>query len=161
MTNLEDLIGGQVALAQKSGTPVKNHMLKLMGFFKEVENNEVELDVNTQNKIVFKSLTKEFPGFKVTYNLGNKTLTLTQLMKELKFFELMLNDGKLVQEKLEANLVMGPSSSKRKQKAKGKKKPTKSSVPPHVDRKKTKKLKDPKKNDCFFYNRKGHFGLIK
>ncbi|MBA0709137.1 hypothetical protein Golax_024197, partial [Gossypium laxum] len=34
------------------------------------------------------------------------------------------------------------------------KKPTKSLVPPRVDRKKAKKLKDPKKIKCFFCNRK-------
>ncbi|KAK5784986.1 hypothetical protein PVK06_039527 [Gossypium arboreum] len=67
------------------------------------------------------------------YNLGIKMLTLTKLMKELKSYELILNGGKLVQEKPEANLAVGPSSSKGKQKAKGKKKLTKSSVLPRVD----------------------------
>ncbi|MBA0845236.1 hypothetical protein Goarm_023086 [Gossypium armourianum] len=33
-------------------------------------------------------------------------------MKELQSSELILNGGKSVQEKLEANLAMGPSSSK-------------------------------------------------
>ncbi|XP_012458222.1 uncharacterized protein LOC105779016 [Gossypium raimondii] len=107
---LEDLLGGQV----KPDTPVKEHMLKLMGLFAEVEDNGAELDVNTQIEIVFKSLTNEFASFKDAYNLGNKTFTLTQLMKELQFYELMLNGGKLIQEKPEANLAMGPSSSKGK-----------------------------------------------
>ncbi|MBA0577309.1 hypothetical protein Golob_027984, partial [Gossypium lobatum] len=59
-------------------------MLKLMGFFVEVEDNGAELDVNTQNEIVFKSLTNEFASFRAIYNLGNKVLTLTQLIKELQ-----------------------------------------------------------------------------
>ncbi|KAK5802717.1 hypothetical protein PVK06_030334 [Gossypium arboreum] len=120
MTNLEDLLGGQVVLAlqsvilklmnsqQKTGTLVKEHMLKLMGFFVVAENNGVELEVNTQIEIVFKSLTKEFVGFRVSYNLGNKALTLTQLIKELKSYKLMLNGGKSVQEKPEANLLWAP-----------------------------------------------------
>ncbi|MBA0839480.1 hypothetical protein Goarm_005194 [Gossypium armourianum] len=33
-------------------------------------------------------------------------------MEELQSYELMLDGGKLVQEKPEANLVVGPSSSK-------------------------------------------------
>ncbi|MBA0760167.1 hypothetical protein Gotri_022930 [Gossypium trilobum] len=49
-------------------------MLKLMEFFVEAEDNGVELDVNTQIEIVFKSLTKEFVGFRVTYNLGIRCL---------------------------------------------------------------------------------------
>ncbi|KAK5770876.1 hypothetical protein PVK06_047033 [Gossypium arboreum] len=59
MTNLEDLLGGQVILArqyaitnlinsqQKPNTQIKEHMLKLMGFFAEVEDNGPKLDVNT------------------------------------------------------------------------------------------------------------------
>ncbi|KAH1097831.1 hypothetical protein J1N35_014752 [Gossypium stocksii] len=88
-------------------------MLKLMGFFTEVEDNGAELDMNMQIEITFKSLTKEFASFRAIYNLGNK-------------------------------------------KAKGKKKPNKPSVPPHVDKKKAKKSKDPKKIKCFFCNKKGH-----
>ncbi|XP_017632659.1 uncharacterized protein LOC108475181 [Gossypium arboreum] len=87
--NFEDSLGGQVALAQlsaitnlmnsqqKIGTPVKEHMLKLMGFFVEGEDNRAELDVNTQIEIVFKSLTKEFTSFRTAYNLGNKAHALT------------------------------------------------------------------------------------
>ena len=65
--------------------------------------------MNTQIEMVFKSLTKEFACFRADYNLGNKTFTLTQLMKELQSYELMLNCGRPVQEKAEANLAVGPS----------------------------------------------------
>ncbi|KAK5819248.1 hypothetical protein PVK06_024225 [Gossypium arboreum] len=65
-----------------------------MRFFAKEEDNGVKLDVNTQIEIVFKSLTKEFAGFRVAYNLGNKALTLTQLMKALQSYELILNCGK-------------------------------------------------------------------
>ncbi|KAK5825868.1 hypothetical protein PVK06_020743 [Gossypium arboreum] len=75
---------------------------------------------------------------------------MTQLMKELQSYELMLNGGKSFQEKHETNLAVGLSSSKGKQKAKGKKKPTKSLVPPRANRKKAKKSKDLKKIKCFF-----------
>ncbi|MBA0849630.1 hypothetical protein Goshw_018398 [Gossypium schwendimanii] len=67
-----------------------------MGFFTEADDNGDELDVNTLIKIVFKSLTKEFVGFRAAYNLGKKALTLTQLMKELQSYELMLNYGQLI-----------------------------------------------------------------
>ncbi|MBA0827959.1 hypothetical protein Goarm_012696, partial [Gossypium armourianum] len=56
---------------------------------------------------------------------------------------MVLNGGKSVQEKPKANLAMGPSSSKGERKAMEKKKPTKSLVPPRMDRKKAKKSKDP------------------
>ncbi|MBA0692703.1 hypothetical protein Goari_010240 [Gossypium aridum] len=56
MTNLEDLLEGQVALAQQTAitnlmnsqqkpyTLIKEHMLKLIGFIVEAEDNEAELD---------------------------------------------------------------------------------------------------------------------
>ncbi|KAH1129852.1 hypothetical protein J1N35_001230 [Gossypium stocksii] len=91
---------------QKIGTQVKEYMLKLMGFFAEVKGNKVELDVNMQIEIVFKSLTKKFSGFRVAYNLGNKALTLIQLMKELQSYELMLNGGKSVQKKPEVKSLI-------------------------------------------------------
>ncbi|KAH1129470.1 hypothetical protein J1N35_000848 [Gossypium stocksii] len=114
-------------------------MLKLMRLFAEAEDNGAELDLNTQIEIMFKSLTKELAGFRASYNLGNKVLMLTQLMKELQSYELVLNGGKPIQEELETKLVTGPSSSKGKQKVKGKKKPITSLVPPHMDRKKVKR----------------------
>ncbi|KAH1122564.1 hypothetical protein J1N35_005724 [Gossypium stocksii] len=123
-----------ISIQDKLNTPVKEHILKLMGFLAKANDNEVKLDLNTHIEIMFKSLTYEFTSFRATFNLGNKALTLTQLIKELQSYELMLNGGK--------------------QKAKAKKKLSKSSVPPHVDKKKTKKLKDPKKIKYFFYNRK-------
>ncbi|KAH1032038.1 hypothetical protein J1N35_044212 [Gossypium stocksii] len=85
-----------------------------MRFCMEAEDNGVELYVNTQILIMFKSLTNEFAGFRVAYILGSKALTLTQLMKEVQSYELMMNGGKPVQEKLEANLVVGSSSSEEK-----------------------------------------------
>ncbi|MBA0730159.1 hypothetical protein Golax_025695 [Gossypium laxum] len=71
-------------------------MLKLMGFFIEEKDNGAELKVNTQIEIVFKFLTNEFAGFRAAYNLWNKMFNLTQNMKELQSYVLMLNDGKSV-----------------------------------------------------------------
>ncbi|KAK5819647.1 hypothetical protein PVK06_024664 [Gossypium arboreum] len=140
---------------QKPDTPIKKHMLKLMGLFEEAEDNGAKLDVNTQIEIVFKSLTKEFAGFRASYNLGNKVLTLTHLMKELQSYELVLNGGKLVQEKLETNLVVGPSSSKGKQKAKGKKKLITSLVPPCMDRRRLRSQNILKRSNVSFTTGKG------
>ncbi|XP_040951016.1 protein arginine N-methyltransferase 1.1-like [Gossypium hirsutum] len=71
-----------------------------MGSSVEAKDIGVELDINTRIEIVFKSLTNVFVGFRVAYSLGNNALTLPQLMKELQYYELMLNGGKLVQEKV-------------------------------------------------------------
>ncbi|KAK5839726.1 hypothetical protein PVK06_008558 [Gossypium arboreum] len=76
MKILEDLLGGQVALARqsaitnlmnsqkKTSTSVNEHLLKLIGFFVESEDNGAKLDMNSQVEIVLKSLIQEFVGFR-------------------------------------------------------------------------------------------------
>ncbi|KAH1055674.1 hypothetical protein J1N35_033739, partial [Gossypium stocksii] len=84
IANLEDLLRGQVKLArqstiinllnsqQKPNTQIKEHFLGLMRFFAKKEDNRTEF-------------------FRVAYNLKNNLLTLTQLMKELQSYKLILN----------------------------------------------------------------------
>ena len=77
----------------KLGIPVKDHMLKLMAYFVEAKDDGASLEPKTQSDMVFSSLWKDF-GFRATYNLWEKELVLTQLMKQLLTCELMLNGGK-------------------------------------------------------------------
>ncbi|KAH1055726.1 hypothetical protein J1N35_033791 [Gossypium stocksii] len=59
--------------------------------------------------MVFRSLSKDFIGFWAAYNVGNKNLMLTQIMKELQSYELMLNGGQSIR-KAEANIIVTSSS---------------------------------------------------
>ena len=95
MDNLEDMFRGQEKLARqsaitnimnsrhKAGTPIKDHMIRLMGFFAEAADNGAEMDYNTQIEMVLQTLSKEFAGFKAAYNLATRELGLTELMKQL------------------------------------------------------------------------------
>ena len=74
-------------------TPIKNHMLMLMGFIVEAAKNGAEFYYNTRIDMVFKILSKHFVSFKAAYNLGNKEWGLTKLMRQLRAYELMINDG--------------------------------------------------------------------
>ncbi|KAH1055970.1 hypothetical protein J1N35_034035, partial [Gossypium stocksii] len=60
------------------------HMITLMGYFAEAMDNKANLDQKTQIRMLFKSMSKDFAYFPATYNLGNKNLTLTQLIKKLQ-----------------------------------------------------------------------------
>ncbi|GMN31357.1 hypothetical protein TIFTF001_049677 [Ficus carica] len=119
-------------------------MLKLVGFFAEAAENGVELDYNTQIKMVFKTLLKDFVGFKAAYNLGNKELGLTELMRQLQAYELMINDGVPVQSKGKANLVVatssGPLGNKKKKQKQRKQGASSSSIPPCHFKKTCKKF---------------------
>ncbi|GMN56927.1 hypothetical protein TIFTF001_026039 [Ficus carica] len=85
-------------------------MLMFMGFLAEAAENGAELDYNTQIEMVFKTLSKDFVGFKATYNLSNKELRLTERMRQLQASELMINDGVPIQSKGEAKLAVAKSS---------------------------------------------------
>ncbi|KAH1083091.1 hypothetical protein J1N35_022852 [Gossypium stocksii] len=98
LDKLEDMFRGQAIMARQLGitslmntqkkenTLVKDHMVTLMRYFVRAMDNEANLDQNTKIEMVFKSLSKDFIGFQAAYNLGNKNLMLTQLMKELQSY---------------------------------------------------------------------------
>ncbi|KAH1032426.1 hypothetical protein J1N35_044600 [Gossypium stocksii] len=131
---------------QKLGTTIKDYMITLMGYFTEAAYNKTNLDQNTQIKMVLKSLSNHYVSFRVPYNLRNKTLTFTKLMKELQCYELMLNGSQLVR-RAEANIVVA-SFSQRKGK-RTKKSIDKVSSLPQVERKRTRKPKDLPKSKFF------------
>ncbi|XP_040960251.1 uncharacterized protein [Gossypium hirsutum] len=109
LDKLEDMFTGQTVLARQSAitslmnpykkpsTPVKDHLITLLGYFSKAADNEINFDQKTQIEMVFKSLSKDFISFRGTYNLGNKNLMLTQLMKELQSDEFISNNGQSVQ----------------------------------------------------------------
>ncbi|KAH1082809.1 hypothetical protein J1N35_022570 [Gossypium stocksii] len=84
-------------------------MTTLMGYFVDVVDNEANLDQNSQIEMVFKSMSKDFVGFRASYNIGNKNPTLTQLMKELQSYKLILNSDQPVQ-RAEVKIVVTFSS---------------------------------------------------
>ncbi|GMN73248.1 hypothetical protein TIFTF001_052146 [Ficus carica] len=72
---------------QKVGTPIKEHMMKVMAYLSEAQTNGAEIDYATQLVIVFQTLSNDFDLFQASYNLNRKEMSLTELMKELQAFE--------------------------------------------------------------------------
>ena len=168
MDSLEQMFGGQETLARqtaitnimnskmKPGTPIKDHMLKLMGYFAEAKENGANLEPKIQSEMVFSSLSRDFVGFKAAYNLGEKELELTQLMKQLQSYEVMMNGGKPITG--EANLAVASTSGPiRGRKRKHAKEYMESSSTGPSKKKGKKKKKDVSKVLCFFCDNKGHF----
>ncbi|GMN73517.1 hypothetical protein TIFTF001_052191, partial [Ficus carica] len=99
MDNLEEMFGEQTIQAktdaikglmnyrQKVGTPIKEHMMKVMAYLSEAQTNGAEIDSATQLVMVFQTLSKDFDLFQASYNLNRKEMSLTELMKELQAFE--------------------------------------------------------------------------
>ncbi|GMN33999.1 hypothetical protein TIFTF001_046763 [Ficus carica] len=161
MDNLEEMFGEQTIQAktdvikglmncrQKVGTPIKEHMMKVMAYLSEAQTNGAEIDSATQLVMVFQTLSKDFDLFQASYNLNRKEMCLTELMKELQAFE---NIFKGFGSKAEANVAepSSPAPNPKRKKEKGKNKGKKLAVDAPATKKstKTKKRKvDPKKEE--------------
>ena len=93
MFNVEDMFGGQSVLVRQAvvrnlmnckhrpGTPIKDHMLTVIGYLAEAQSHGSEIDADTQMEIILESLPKEFIPFRTIFNLSGKNMFLTELMK--------------------------------------------------------------------------------
>ncbi|KAL5571276.1 hypothetical protein UlMin_020873 [Ulmus minor] len=167
MHNVEDMFGGQSVLVRqavipnlmnckhKHGTPIKDHMLTVIGYLVEAQSHGSEIDADTQMKMIFESLSKEFILFRTICNLSGNNMSLTELMKQLQAFESMIKS-----KGIEANLTEAGNSSKPSN-GKGKKfkqmASKTSSIPTSENKVKKKKKKNPKKAKCFACGKVGHF----
>ncbi|KAL2487227.1 Uncharacterized protein Adt_31983 [Abeliophyllum distichum] len=71
----------------KSRTPVKDHMLTMIGHFNVAENLGATIDANTQVDMVLNSLPYMFSQFIVDYHLHKMDMPLIELMNELQNVE--------------------------------------------------------------------------
>ena len=65
----------------KLGTPIKDHMLIVIGYLAEAQSHGSEIDADTQMKMIFESLLKEFVLFRTIFNLSGKNMSLMELKK--------------------------------------------------------------------------------
>ena len=157
MHNVEDMFGGQSVLVRqaavrnlmnckhKPGTPIKDHMLTVIGYLAEAQSHGSKIDTDTQMEMIFESLLKEFIPFRKIFNLSGKNMSLTELMKQLQAFESMIKS-----KGIEANLTKAGNSSKQVVSKT-------SSIPTSDNKVKKKKKKTPKKAKCFACGKVGHF----
>ncbi|KAL5579546.1 hypothetical protein UlMin_011988 [Ulmus minor] len=102
MNNVEDMFSGQSLLIRQAavrnlmnckhmpGTPIKDHILTMIGYLAEAQNHGSEIDSDTQMEMIFESLSNEFIPFRTIFNLSGKNMSLTELMKQLQAFESMI-----------------------------------------------------------------------
>ncbi|XP_077232489.1 uncharacterized protein LOC143869816 [Tasmannia lanceolata] len=138
------------------GTPVRDHMLKMMGFLNELDILGAIIDAETQVDIVLASLLGSFKEFVMTYHMNKLIMTLTELLNQLQATEDLLktnNKSAFIAE----GSVPSASKPKGKGKQKGKGQGSKKKALA-VKNKKTFKKKSSKGNDaCFHCGKPGHW----
>ena len=65
------------------GSPVQEHVLKMISHLNELEILGAEVDGKTQIDIVLMPLPKFFSNFCLTYNMSKSHYSLAELLKEL------------------------------------------------------------------------------
>ena len=63
------------------GTPVRDHMIKMIGLFNELGDLGADIDWETQNNMVLKTLPPSFNHFKLNYSINKLEWSLTELMQ--------------------------------------------------------------------------------
>ena len=134
------------------GTPVRDHMIKMIRFFNELGDLGADIDWETQNNMVLETLPPSFNHFKLNYSMNKLEWSLTELMQQLQIAET------IVKGQLNVNFVSGESS--KPPNGKKRNKANQSSV--HVKSKIAKKARplDPNrkpKGKCFKCGQKGHW----
>ncbi|KAL8120252.1 hypothetical protein AgCh_017415 [Apium graveolens] len=132
--NLKELFGDQNRAARQvamkalmntqmaEGTPVRDHVLKMMSHLNEIEILGAELDGETQIDIILMSLSKSFEQFRLNYNMNKRQYSLAELLTELQAAE------GLFRQSVQVNVAEKGSSSKPKGIKKKKKAQTQKAV---------------------------------
>ena len=99
MNNLKELFGHQSRTARQEamrklmtatmseGTPVRDHILKMMAYLNEIQVLGGEIDGETQVDIILQTLPKSFEQFRLNYNMNKREYTLAELLTELQAAE--------------------------------------------------------------------------
>ncbi|XP_077211901.1 uncharacterized protein LOC143847102 [Tasmannia lanceolata] len=77
-------IRGLISTKMVEGTPVREHMLKMMGYLNELDILGAIMDVETQINIILSFLCGSFKEFVTTYHMNKMTMSLTELIYQLQ-----------------------------------------------------------------------------
>ena len=130
------------------GTPVRDHVLKMIGYLNELEVLGAYIDGLTQVHIVLLSLPESFNQFKVNLSMNKLEFTLPELLKELQAAESIM--------KKKPSVFIGETSTFKPKGKAGKKKKNndgKKKIPATGAVKKS----DQTKGKCFHCGQKGHW----
>ena len=102
------------------GTPVRDHVLKMIGHLNKLEILGAEIDGERQVDIVLMSLPESFKNFHLNYSMSKGSYSLAKLLKELQAADEILSHVKSVQV---AKKCSSSSSAKKNKKKKNAPKP--------------------------------------
>ena len=106
MLHLKEMFGEQSRSARQTtmknlmstkmveGTPVREHVLKMISFINELDMLGAEIDSETQVDAILASLPNSFNRFIMNYNMNKMVVTLSELLNMLKAAEDLIKKEK-------------------------------------------------------------------
>uniref|UniRef100_A0A2N9H6H8 Integrase catalytic domain-containing protein n=1 Tax=Fagus sylvatica TaxID=28930 RepID=A0A2N9H6H8_FAGSY len=131
MFHLKEMFGEQSRSARQTamknlmstkmveGTPVREHVLKMISFINELDMLGAEMDAETKVDAILSSLTDSFNQFIMNYNMNKMDVTLSELLNMLQAAEDLIKKEKpavMLAEKLESTLKFKPKGKNFKKK---------------------------------------------
>jgi hypothetical protein len=101
------------------GTPVREHVLKMISFINELDMLGAEMDAEIKVDAILSSLTDSFNQFIMNYNMNKMDVTLSELLNMLQAAEDLIKKEKstvMLVEKLESTLKFKPKGKNFKKK---------------------------------------------
>ena len=102
MFGKQNRAGRQVAMRallntkMAEGTPVRDHVLKMIAHLNELEILGAEINGESQVNIVLMSLPESYKNFRLNYSISKESYSLAELLKELQVVEGILGHAKSV-----------------------------------------------------------------
>ena len=106
MMNLKEMFGEQNRASRQvamkalfntkmvEGTPVQDHVLKMISHLNELEILGAEIDGENKVNIMLMSLPKSYKNFRLNYSMSKGNYSLAKLLKELQAAERILGYAK-------------------------------------------------------------------
>ena len=105
------------------GTPIREHVLKMIVFLNELETLRATIDIQTQVDIILNSLSASFTQFKLNYNMNQMNFSMSELISSLQSVEWVIMLGGNVLNIKRAptctSILKGKKGKKKKPSAKG------------------------------------------
>ncbi|KAH0632426.1 hypothetical protein KY290_038211 [Solanum tuberosum] len=99
------------------GTPVRDHVLKMIGLLNELEVLGAEIDNDSQVEMILQSLPDSFQQFCLNYNMNKMSLSLAQLLNELQAAETLVKKAPSMALNVEKGSTSKPQGGQKKKKA--------------------------------------------
>ncbi|KAH0723491.1 hypothetical protein KY285_006037 [Solanum tuberosum] len=129
LENLKQMFGDQGRSAKQTamrtlmntkmveGTPVRDHVLKMIGLLNELEVLGAEIDNDSQVEMILQSLPNSFQQFCLNYNMNKMSLSLAQLLNELQAAETLVKKAPSMALSVEKGSTSKPQGGQKKKKA--------------------------------------------